>query len=378
MDREIKIAVIGAGNRSRGVVGRLLKDSNHFVKVVSIFDPDTEVAHRAVKTWEIDEPLLAKDAQEAIDAPGVEWVMVFSPNSFHKEHILSAFKAGKHVFTEKPLATSIADCQEIYDAYKASGKLFATGFVLRYSLLYRKAYELLKSGELGYLIAIDGTENIPPEHGGYIMCNWRRKCSMAGPHILEKCCHDLDLIEWFVGALPSRVAAFGGRDFFKPANRSLEEKYGKNTFMTWYDPHRTETPFTDDTDLKDNMVTIAEFRNKVRVSFSCTMSNMIPERRLYFCCSEGTLKLELYDKILTYRKMGDGISHTLDFSGIDGHGGGDSYIMKELYDTMINGSEPKCSGSEGLESAVYALALEEAADTGKVVDLEPVWKKLGR
>ena len=378
MDREIKIAVIGAGNRSRGVVGRLLKDSNHFVKVVSIFDPDTEVAHRAVKTWEIDESLLAKDAQEAIDAPGVEWVMVFSPNSFHKEHILSAFKAGKHVFTEKPLATSIADCQEIYDAYKASGKLFATGFVLRYSLLYRKAYELLKSGELGYLIAIDGTENIPPEHGGYIMCNWRRKCSMAGPHILEKCCHDLDLIEWFVGALPSRVAAFGGRDFFKPANRSLEEKYGKNTFMTWYDPHRTETPFTDDTDLKDNMVTIAEFRNKVRVSFSCTMSNMIPERRLYFCCSEGTLKLELYDKILTYRKMGDGISHTLDFSGIDGHGGGDSYIMKELYDTMINGSEPKCSGSEGLESAVYALALEEAADTGKVVDLEPVWKKLGR
>ena len=42
------------------------------------------------------------------------------------------------------------------------------------------------------------------------------------------------------------------------------------------------------------------------------------------------------------------------------------------------GSAPKCSGSEGLESAVLALAIDQAARTGKVVDLEPVWKKLGR
>ena len=126
------------------------------------------------------------------------------------------------------------------------------------------------------------------------------------------------------------------------------------------------------------MVTVAEFRNKVRVSFTCTMSNMIPERRMLFCCTEGTIKLELYEKKLSYRMMGDGITNTLDFSGVDGHGGGDAFIMKELYDSMVNGTEPKCSGNEGLQSAVYALALEEAANTGKVVDLEPIWKKLGR
>lgn len=52
--------------------------------------------------------------------------------------------------------------------------------------------------------------------------------------------------------------------------------------------------------------------------------------------------------------------------------------MKELYDTMTNGTAPKCSGNEGLESAVFALALDQAARTGQVVDLEPVWKSLGR
>lgn len=87
--------------------------------------------------------------------------------------------------------------------------------------------------------------------------------------------------------------------------------------------------------------------------------------------------LELYSRLLKYRKIGDEGCTLIDVSG-DGHGGGDSVIMKELYDTMTKGTEPKCSGDEGLESAVTALALDRAAKTNSMVYLEPVWKKLGR
>ena len=52
--------------------------------------------------------------------------------------------------------------------------------------------------------------------------------------------------------------------------------------------------------------------------------------------------------------------------------------MKELFHTMVTGDAPKCSGSEGLESAVLAMAIDQAARTETIVDLEPVWKKLGR
>ncbi len=52
--------------------------------------------------------------------------------------------------------------------------------------------------------------------------------------------------------------------------------------------------------------------------------------------------------------------------------------MKALFETMTTGAEPKCSGDEGLESAVLALAIDRAARTGQVVDLEPVWKQLNR
>ncbi len=377
MEKRFGVAVLGAGNRARYVVKNLLRDSGGAVRVVSTFDPDRTLLDETLrKIWGSSDALAASSAEEAIHAPGVDWVMVFSPNSCHRDHILAAFAAGKDVFAEKPLATTIDACKEISEAQRRSGRVFATGFVLRYAPIYRRAKELLDSGMFGRLLLIEGNENIAPDHGGYIMCNWRRLTKFAGPHILEKCCHDLDLINWFCGSLPSRVASFGGRDFFKPENNRLMEKYGEKTFKSWWDPHAQATPFTDDTDLMDNQVSIAEFRNRIRVTFTATMSNAIPERRLSFACAEGTMKLNLYSNIIRYRRLGDEGVTELNFSG-DGHGGGDSYIMKELYETMSRGVPPKCSGAEGLRSAVFALALDQAARNGEIVDLEPVWKALG-
>ncbi len=377
MEKQIGIAVIGGGVRGCGVTKNLIADSGGNVKIISLFDPDKDVARKTIEAWNSPDTCICDDYKEAIDADGVEWVMVFSPNVYHREHIIYAFSKGKNVFSEKPLAVSVDECQEVYDAYKKSGRIFATGFVLRYAPLYRKAKEILDSGKLGKIISIDANENITPEHGGYIMCNWRRFTKNAGPHILEKCCHDIDLLNWFCESLPARVASFGGLDFFLPENKDLEEKYGKDTFKSWPDPHAVDSPFTSEKDLKDNQVSILEYRNRIRVMFQATMSNAIPERRMYFSCSEGTMVIELYSGELKYRCLGDEGVTVIDISG-DGHGGGDSYIMKELYDTMVNGTEPKCGGSEGLEGSVVAIMLDKAAESGTVIDLEPVWGKLER
>lgn len=375
--KKISVAVIANGNRARCVVRHLLQDAAGGVEIVAVYDPDRETMEKFCKDLDISGAKLCDSSAEAVNTPGVEWVMVFSPNVFHKQHVLEAFAAGKHVFSEKPLATSIEDCQEIFEAHQASGKIFATGFVLRYAPIYRKAKEILDSGKLGRILTVEANENITPAHGGYIVCNWRRYTKMAGPHILEKCCHDLDLINWFCQSLPSRVASFGKQEFFVKENAALGEKYGEDKFMTWPDPHRESTPFSGGNDMKDNQISIVQYRNNILVSFCDTMCNAIPERRMVFHCTEGTLSLELYTCTLVYQSLFDGCRNTITFTG-DGHGGGDDYIMKELYQTMSTGEPPKCSGSEGLESAVLALALDQAAENGTVIDLEPVWKKLNR
>ena len=375
--KKINVAVISAGNRAQGVVGNLLRDSENNVNVVSLYDPDPAEMEHFCSKLNLKETKCCSSAEEAIHLPGVEWVMVFSPNAYHKKYILAGFAAGKHVFSEKPLATTVEDCREVYQAHLKSGKLFATGFVLRYSPIYRKAKEILDSGRLGRIMTIEANENIPPAHGGYIICNWRRHSAIAGPHILEKCCHDLDLINWFCGSLPSQVASFGKREFFVKENQYIGDKYGEDRFLTWRDPHRNTTPFAGDNDLQDNQICIARFRNNILVSFCATMCNIIPERRMLFHCTEGNLILELYSSSIKYRNLADEKETEIKFSA-DGHGGGDNTIMKELYECMCEGSTPKCSGSEGLESAVFALALDQASQTGQIVDLEPVWKSLGR
>ena len=89
------------------------------------------------------------------------------------------------------------------------------------------------------------------------------------------------------------------------------------------------------------------------------------------------MRLDLYTGKIFVKKHGEEGSLEVSVSG-DGHGGGDDYIMKELYESMTTGALPKCSGNEGLQSAVLALALDKAAQTRDIVDLEPVWKSLGR
>ena len=377
--KKIGIAVIGCGGRSRGVVKNLFRDSNRQIEVLSVYDPINSIIDKAFEEWQIDgsNTLRATSADEAINTAGVEWVMVFSPNAFHKEHILSAFKAGKHVFSEKPLATKIEDCQAIFEAHKKTDLLFATGFVLRYAPIYKKIKELLTSGKFGKLLSIEGNENIPPFHGGYIMANWRRKSEISGPHILEKCCHDLDLINWFCESLPSKVSAFGSKKVFMAENKFMEEKYGKEAFNVWGGHNQIDSSFNDDNDMIDTQMGIALYRNGVQVSFCATMCNAIPERRMRFNCMEGTIIADLYSKQLICKKIGEEPTTVYNFNG-DGHGGGDDHIMKEHFDSMQNGVLPKCSGQEGLDSAVFALALDEAMCKEKIIDLEPIWKKLNR
>ena len=75
--------------------------------------------------------------------------LIADPN-FHKNPILSAIKAGKPVFTEKPLTTTAADCKEIVDAEMASGKhLVQVGFMRRYDRGYNQVRDLIRSGEFG-------------------------------------------------------------------------------------------------------------------------------------------------------------------------------------------------------------------------------------
>jgi len=94
--------------------------------------------------------------KELLADPRVDVVFIASPNHLHTEHTILAAKAGKHVFVEKPMATSINDCVAMIKACKANGVKLGVGFQLRFHPGHIEASRLVRDGALGKVALVQG------------------------------------------------------------------------------------------------------------------------------------------------------------------------------------------------------------------------------
>lgn len=386
--RKIGVGVIGCGSRIRDVISRTLaSDSTDSIRVTALCDPNPAAIETFGKICNCQEAAVYSDYNELANYPSVDWVAIGSWNIYHKEHILAALKADKHIFCEKPLATTLEDCMILQDAIRASNKLFSMGFVLRYAPFYRRLKELIDEGVLGRLISFEFNETLAFNHGGYIMSDWRRLRKNAGTHMLEKCCHDVDLANWLTGSIPVRASSFGGLDFFTPENvhqmkRIGKNKDGQNAYETWkpigiYTSEHDVNAFTGEKDIIDNQVTIMEYANGARATFHTNLNTGIPERRFYLCGTEGTIRGDVLTGEIEWKKIGwePEISHEHTVGG--GHGGADDILAEYLCKSMLEGILPAANLEDGLKSAIAVFGIDEAMESGQVFDMIPNWNRVG-
>ena len=367
----IRIGVIGCGGRAKSVVNRLVATGGDNVKIVAVADPSDEAIASIPQEWGTYER--CSDGEALSRRDDVDVVMIFTPNAFHKQYIVAAMRNGKKVFSEKPLATTIDDCREIMKTQEETGCKLMTGLVLRYSPLYRKIKELLSSGRFGEIISISASENREASGGGNSMSStagWRRFTEIGGPYILEKCSHDIDLFNWFVGEAPSRVCGFGGLDYFVPKNQGLWDEFGHDTFAAHVPLEKRINPFTSDKNIHDNHACVFEYPSGAKVLFQLTLASAIPERRMYIMCTRGTIIAEQFDGTLTYKCYDDSIKTTLKFMG-GAHGGGDAIMARELLDALCNGGDTSnISGAKNcFDCAMAAIAADEAMRLNKYIDV---------
>ena len=376
----VGIGLIGCGLRIQMLLP-VIPGLGEKIRVEALCDPNPESVQKT-RTQFCPEARVCETYQEVLADPMVKWVMIGSWNCFHREQAVAALEAGKHVFCEKPLATTIEDCLAIKRARDAAGTQFAIGFTLRFSPLYRKVKALLEEGQIGEIVSMEFNETLGFDHGGFIHSDWRRFEKNSGPHLLEKCCHDVDLVQWFIGSLPRRVASFGGLNFFIPENRRHLERVGTNpsgrrAYSGWDFAYHVVDPFTAEKDIIDNQVAILEFENGVRATFHTNCNTNLPERRMYFCGTEGTMRIDANTGRIELRRIGyeeelQELGETID----DGHAGGDPVLGLELAQAMLEGTPPAAGLEDGLTSAITCLAIDQARKTGSVVDLAPLWADL--
>ena len=184
---ELKICVVGCGMIGREHIERIqnrIKGAS-VVAVCDVFEAGAkkgaEIAGLGTKVY--------TDFNEAINDPDVNAVVVTTPGAFHKDPVIAAIKAGKPVFSEKPLANTAADCKAVVDAEMASGKhLVQVGFMRRYDRGYNQLKALLDEGKFGAPLVVKCTHRADGVADDYTT-------AMA---VTDTAIHEIDVLPWLV------------------------------------------------------------------------------------------------------------------------------------------------------------------------------------
>ncbi len=140
-----------------------------------------------------------RDYHDLLADPEVQAVSIVTMWDQHVGPALAALAAGKHVFLEKPMAATVADCQRIVDATRAAPGLFMVGHICRFNPRYALAKREIEAGKIGRIVSLYARRNLSAAVSESVL-------GKIGP-IIGDGVHDTDLMLWFTGAKVQSVYA---------------------------------------------------------------------------------------------------------------------------------------------------------------------------
>lgn len=374
-----RIGVIGLGQRIAHVLAAM-QEVGWRLEIAGQVDP-APVGAPILAAAGIGEGPGFETPAELLGRGPYDLVMIGSPNHLHFDHINLALDHGWPVFAEKPIVRTQAESLALAARLAAGGTppLFI-GLVMRSMPIVREVLARIDGGELGEVVSIDATEHLPPEHGGYLARNWRRRQAWGGSYFLDKVCHDFDIFGRIAGARPAKVASFGGRRIFTAERAETAPR-------TWDDGEAAyalrdagwqgaNDAFQSDMDVSDHQTAMVEYENQVRLSFHANSHVGLSERRWYVAGTEGTLIADLVrNRLMVRRALSRAKPERIDFGNRteDAHNGADQSMARDLLASLAGGAAFPVTPFESLEAGLTVMAIDEAMASGEVLDCRPMW-----
>jgi predicted dehydrogenase len=242
-NNKIGIAIIGIGDRGRGIMSMLEGFSDQFTVtgVCDVLDIRLDNARKAAK-----QPNLKtyKDYRKLLEDKDTQAVVISTPLSEHFHIARDAWLAGKHVFLEKTMTYNIQQAIDLVKLVKSKpAQVLQVGHQYRSTPLYFKVREMLEKGYLGKITQIDCRWDRNwnwrrPVPNGYTdrQINWRMYKEFSGGLPAELLSHQMDFINWAFNTHPDEVMGSGGIDFYKDGRETYDNvqvimRYNKDNMI---------------------------------------------------------------------------------------------------------------------------------------------------
>lgn len=370
----MRLGIIGCGQRIRTVIKNLAKCVDS-LEIAFIADPTPRLYEDFADAFGVEDKDTFDDVSEVGECGALDLVLIGSPNHLHLAHLDAARRFGTKIFCEKPAVLNHAQTMELA-ARDARGDYecdLVFGFVLRFAPLVRHLAAITSDQQV---VTIEANELLHPEHGSYIMRNWRRRTDMGGSLLLDKACHDLDLINLLARGRPDTIASFGDNAVFRPGNRpkGTEENY-QIIDAGW---SGTADAFGTDKDILDTQVAILKYPSGTMATFLLNSHAAMRQRRLMLTCRDTLIRADFETNAsVTHKNFSfDDPEKTKFQGGFNNHYGADD-AMAEAVAAWVEGTDTfHQTTRQALEAGLTALMIDEAALGSGLVSAARTWNTL--
>ena len=230
---EIRIGLIGAGGRGTGAVQNAIKSSKgvRLVAMAELFPDRLAEARKtladkvgAAATVKDDRAFSGLDGYKSVLQSDANYIILATPPGFRPIHLQAAIEAGKHVFTEKPVAVDgpgLRTVLSLVDVAAQKKLLVGCGLQRHHQQGYLETMQRIHDGAIGDIVAARAYWNQGPiwnrgrkadwSDTEWQLRNWYYFTWLCGDHIVEQHVHNLDVVNWAKKAHPVKAVGTGGR-----------------------------------------------------------------------------------------------------------------------------------------------------------------------
>ena len=415
MKQNYTVAIIGAGGRGY-VYASLFAEKEEFT-VTAVCDLNPGQLRKINQVLKLEEKNLITEEAVFWQEKRADIVVIATNDSCHVRQAITAMELGCHVLMEKPISDSREEIEKLLAVQRRTEKIVVVCHVMRYGVGIRKLEQVLATGVLGQLIAIDHTERVAYWHQAQAYVRLQKQNPDTYATILAKCCHDLDMIQHLAGARCDTVSSVGDMRFFRRENmpqgaaeRCLDcphvescrysakkiyidgWKAAGSPRFSWpwnkvslVDPNTEEDLYAGlrtkvqgecafrcgveaDPHVVDNQMVQMRFANGVTATLKMLFAAK-PGRLISLYGTEGEIVLDEVLDTITVKPYGEPwqeekISALND--GGWGHGGGDMGLVNQMYDILTGNLKDYTSLEESVESHLMGICAEESRLNGGV------------